>query len=169
MEVRSEYGTCKITLSKLSWFHSTARNVEGVVMDTQGLRKYRIFGTWRDHLIVKDEENGEERLVWERLSAENEGNNLYFSSFALQLNLPAGLYCRSLPSTDSRQRADMRALENGDYQAAAIELKRIEDQERALNHLRTTEKTIFTPKWFYYEAGQWRYKGGYWEMKESVG
>lgn len=167
MEVRCGDLVCKLRLSKLSWFRPAARTVEGVILDSRGVTKLRIFGTWRDHLIVKNDGNGEEMLIWERNSDLKEANNFYFSSFALQLNLPAELCTRSLPDTDSRQRADIRALENGDYKAAAIELKRVEEQEKALAHLRNTANGTYSPKWFYYEAGQWRYKGGYWELKES--
>ena len=169
LEVRSPHAICQITLSKLSWFQPDMRTVEGVVVDRQGGKKFRIFGTWRDHLIVRDEGSGEEVLAWERVRDSKEAGNLYFGSFALQLNLPPALYSQTLPETDSRHRPDIRALENGDYKTAATELKRIEEQEKALNRLRTTEKAIHTPRWFCYEAGQWRYKGGYWEMKESVG
>lgn len=85
----------------------------------------------------------------------------YFSDFSLQLNLPPTLYT-NLPSTDSRRRPDVRALENGNLTLAETERKRL-----VLKHNGTsTAASQPKPRWFKKTNSEWTF-GGYWEAKES--
>jgi len=71
-----------------------------------------------------------------------------------------------LPRSDSRFRADQRALENGDVDLAGTEKTRLEEKQRAARKKREQEGTEYKPRWFEKNAdGVWTYKGGYWETR----
>ena len=83
----------------------------------------------------------------------------FFSMFALQLNLPEYVYS-GLPSTDSRYRKDIRALENGDIKQATDEYKKIigKHKDIAAGH---------KEKWFNHVNGQWEFNDMYWKSRNN--
>ena len=159
---------CRLTLHKRGWFEQSPNQVEGVVMDARGTVRASISGTWSDHFIIKSSQGQEELLAWE-LPPASEGteSSYYFSQFALQLNIPPEQYPKPIAQTDTRFRTDIRALETGDVKTATAEKVRIEEKQRAARKLRETEKIAYQPRWFEQRDGEWRYKGGYWEAKET--
>ena len=107
-------------------------------------------------------------IAWEKYPAtENCSQNYYFSEYALQLNIPPEFY-PGLVKTDSRFRPDQRALENGDISLAVEEKLRLEKKQREARKTREESKEDYFPRWFHHTNGDWAYKGGYWEAKESI-
>ena len=108
-----------------------------------------------------------------------------FTEFAMSLNELTREQLRNLPPTDSRLRPDTRALEDGDGHRANVSKAMIEEQNRRLEKERKKKKETHEPLWFekrdgagvasksrkvnYLEHGEglYRYKGGYWERRET--
>lgn len=77
---------------------------------------------------------------------------------------------KTLCPTDSRLRPDIRKLETGDIDGAAVEKTRLEEKQRDAKKTRKGKKgEIWTPKWFsqginpYTKQDDWLYSGGYWD------
>jgi len=118
-------------------------------------------------------------VLWQAAPISDEAVDSYyhFSSFAMGLNqpLPAeeqGRLCR----TDSRNRPDVRALEEGDLELAAAEKERLENKQRDYRKPfgKKSESEWWTPRWFVQEKDEynskqddWKYVGGYWEHQSE--
>src|SRR5690606_24304971 len=99
-----------------------------------------------------------------------------FTEFSMMLNeLPKGLE-NKLPKTDTRFRPDQSLFEHGKVEEADREKLRIEQQQRERRKAMEASGTPWEARWFekkpdpYTEdpEGQtWRYKGGYWETRET--
>lgn len=92
-----------------------------------------------------------------------------FTHFAIGLNDPAPDE-EWIPSTDSRLRPDQRALEFGDVERAERDKARVEEAQRERRKARAERGEEWEPKWFKPkegQAGEWEYKGGYWEARDS--
>ncbi|XP_022915451.1 oxysterol-binding protein-related protein 1 [Onthophagus taurus] len=98
-----------------------------------------------------------------------------FTEFAMSLNeLDLGMdgtICR----TDSRFRPDIRKLEQGDIDGAAIEKTRLEEKQRDASKQRKTKKTNdWVPRWFqagtnpYSKQDDWLYNGNYWKRQYTT-
>jgi hypothetical protein len=91
------------------------------------------------------------RLIWYRIFPLISDEEIklriqyyFFTPFTMCLNEPI-TSSLLLPSTDCRFRQDIRHLENGDLDAAAMEKHRLEEQQRAEARKREGE---FQPLWF---------------------
>lgn len=95
-----------------------------------------------------------------------------FTEFAMSLNeLEHGMES-SLCKTDSRFRPDIRKLEQGDIDGAAVEKTRLEEKQRDASKQRKTKKsTDWSPKWFRQginkvnQLEDWLYTGDYWKRQ----
>uniref|UniRef100_A0A8C1XV40 Oxysterol-binding protein n=1 Tax=Cyprinus carpio TaxID=7962 RepID=A0A8C1XV40_CYPCA len=113
-------------------------------------------------------------LIW-RISPrpDNSGKYYAFTSFALQLNELNAEMERVLPQTDCRLRPDIRALENGDIDAASAEKNRLEEKQRTARKNRSKSDEEWKIRWFhqgpnpYTGAPDWLYTGGYWDRNYS--
>ncbi|XP_056646124.1 oxysterol-binding protein-related protein 1 [Diorhabda sublineata] len=98
------------------------------------------------------------------------GDYYQFTQFAMSLNeIEKGM---QLCPTDSRLRPDIRKLEQGDIDGAAIEKTRLEEKQRDVNKTRKNKKTPeWVPRWFhqginpYTKQEDWIYNGDYWKKQ----
>uniref|UniRef100_A0A3P8X3E1 Oxysterol-binding protein n=1 Tax=Cynoglossus semilaevis TaxID=244447 RepID=A0A3P8X3E1_CYNSE len=107
-------------------------------------------------------------LLWRIKQRPSHSAQMYnFTSFAMTLNeLESGME-RLVAPTDSRLRPDIRAMENGDIDAASREKERLEEKQRAVRRERS--KSEWSTRWFqlgtnpHTEAEDWLYTGGYFD------
>ncbi|XP_042908914.1 oxysterol-binding protein-related protein 2-like [Parasteatoda tepidariorum] len=75
---------------------------------------------------------------------------------------------QELPKTDSRLRPDIRKLEEGDAEGAAIEKSRVEEKQREARKQRKKKKETYNPKYFqkgkkpYLKDEVWLFNNRYW-------
>jgi hypothetical protein len=86
-----------------------------------------------------------------------------FTTFGITLNEITPDLVGRLPPTDSRNRPDVRALENGDLDTAEAEKFRIEEVQRE----RRKKGQDRQPRWFKLAGNEWVYAGGYWEARAN--
>ncbi|XP_016898081.1 oxysterol-binding protein-related protein 1-like isoform X2 [Cynoglossus semilaevis] len=82
-------------------------------------------------------------LIWKITPRPENSPKFYaFSTFAMQLNELEKTMEGVVPSTDSRLRPDIRAMENGDIDLASAEKKRLEEKQRMArkNRNKSTEE-----------------------------
>mmetsp|Transcript_14051 Transcript_14051/g.14094 ORF Transcript_14051/g.14094 Transcript_14051/m.14094 type:complete len:180 (+) Transcript_14051:1321-1860(+) len=156
-----------VKFEKKGWFNKKAHEVDGKVFDAEGKLKYSISGVWSERLTIKNEATGEEIPGFEiyPYPADYE-HYYYFTQFSMQLNIEPDRYPGLCP-TDCRFRPDQRALESGDIETATVEKARVEDKQRAARIKQKELGAEYTPRWFYLEEGQWKYRGGYWEERRE--
>jgi len=108
------------------------------------------------------------RLIWHRNFSFKSDNELqlrskyyFFTPFSMCLN--EQISSTLLPPTDSRFRQDIRYIENGNFDGAAAEKHRLEEQQRAEAREREGE---FQPLWFKKDDKQeYIYTGEYEQRK----
>ncbi|KII65728.1 Oxysterol-binding protein 2 [Thelohanellus kitauei] len=175
------------------WLSSkNARRVEGYVIDAIGERRHTISGYWNqfvDSCKLITDVSGKQTLIdrtvlWRGLTIPKEADKCYkFSAFTCSLNQPDS----SVAPTDSRNRPDQRAMENGDFDLANSLKTTLENNQRvrrnkiiqeAISMGRANSQTsieeLREPLWFKVD-GTFRnepcpiyvYKGGYWEAKSK--
>ncbi|CAG9855398.1 unnamed protein product [Phyllotreta striolata] len=95
-----------------------------------------------------------------------------FTQFAMSLNEIEPEMEGHMCPTDSRLRPDIRKLEQGDIDGAALEKTRLEEKQRDTNKNRKSKKTSeWTPRWFYQDTNpytkqeDWLYNGDYWKRQ----
>ncbi|CAK7228587.1 hypothetical protein SBRCBS47491_006955 [Sporothrix bragantina] len=77
--------------------------------------------------------------------------------------------------TDSRLRPDQRAMEEGEYDFAATEKNRLENEQRSRRRDRETLGEEFVPAWFEKAKcpitgeAYWQFNGKYWDMRDRAG
>ncbi|KJR81309.1 uncharacterized protein SPSK_00979 [Sporothrix schenckii 1099-18] len=77
--------------------------------------------------------------------------------------------------TDSRLRPDQRAMEEGNYDFAATEKNRLENEQRSRRRDRETLGEEFVPAWFEKAKcpitgeAYWQFNGKYWDMRDRAG
>lgn len=144
------------------YFGGSSNVVSGVIYDSSG-PVAQMEGKW-DEKFCEKVDSSTLRVLW-TVAPWPQHTQLYYglTSFAISLNeLTDGLRAK-LPSTDSRFRTDVRALENGELPLADEEKLRIEDTQRQ----RRSAGTERNPRWFQLVEGEWRYVGGYWEARQQ--
>ncbi|CAG9759335.1 unnamed protein product [Ceutorhynchus assimilis] len=95
-----------------------------------------------------------------------------FTEFAMSLNELEHDMKNVLCPTDSRLRPDIRKLEQGDIDGAAIEKTRLEEKQRDANkHRKCKNATQWTSRWFkqeinpYTQQEDWISNGNYWKRQ----
>uniref|UniRef100_A0A3Q0SBX1 Oxysterol-binding protein n=1 Tax=Amphilophus citrinellus TaxID=61819 RepID=A0A3Q0SBX1_AMPCI len=109
-------------------------------------------------------------LIWKITPRPANSAKFYaFSTFAMQLNELDKIMEGVIPSTDSRFRPDIRAMENGDIDLASAEKKRLEEKQRTARKNRTKSTEEWKVRWFqqgpnpHNKAQDWIYLKGYWD------
>lgn len=179
---------CTSTLVPYSSFsRTTQRKVTGEVTDASKVKRL-IRGNWDDKVDVAfnfDDENGEMsastaiyETVWKRQPPKPESSKYYnFSEFACELNEPEP----NVAPTDSRQRPDLRLMEQGKWDKAnemKIKLEEKQRQRESENSqlLASTGRSVsHNPIWFVktrmpvagVDQSVYVYAGGYWEAKRK--
>lgn len=109
--------------------------------------------------------------LWEVTPRPKDSADYYhFTLFAMSLNeMEEGMNPpNTLAMTDSRLRPDIRKLENGDLESAAVEKNRLEELQRE-REKKKKKSPDFVPRWFkvapnpHTRADDWLYEGGYWD------
>nr|XP_057923605.1 oxysterol-binding protein-related protein 1-like isoform X2 [Doryrhamphus excisus] len=113
-------------------------------------------------------------LIWKITPRPDNSAKFYaFSTFAMQLNELDKRVDGVLPSTDSRLRPDIRAMENGDIDVASSEKKRLEEKQRMARKHRSKSTDEWKTRWFqqgpnpHTKAQDWLCLKGYWDRKYS--
>ncbi|CAH1989236.1 unnamed protein product [Acanthoscelides obtectus] len=108
-------------------------------------------------------------LIWKVNPRPQHSSDYYqFTEFAMSLNELETDMEKTLCPTDSRLRPDIRKLEQGDIDGAAIEKTRLEEKQRAANKNMKTKKIEWKPRWFdqginpYNKQEDWIFNGKYW-------
>uniref|UniRef100_A0A671VEA2 Oxysterol-binding protein n=1 Tax=Sparus aurata TaxID=8175 RepID=A0A671VEA2_SPAAU len=109
-------------------------------------------------------------LLWRITPRPPHSAEMYnFTSYAMTLNeLEPGMD-RLLAPTDCRLRPDIRAMENGDIDAASVEKERLEEKQRASRRERSKDEEDWSNRWFqqgtnpHTGAEDWLYTGGYFD------
>ncbi|CAG2112573.1 unnamed protein product, partial [Medioppia subpectinata] len=112
------------------------------------------------------------RLVWHVTGRPEHSPQYYhFTLFSMSLNQLTDSLAARLPPTDSRFRPDVRKLEEGDLESAALEKNRLEEKQRDVRRLRKKKKDQWEPLWFkaeqnpYTKEDDWVFKGDYWRRE----
>ncbi|KAJ5807527.1 ATP12 ATPase F1F0-assembly protein [Penicillium robsamsonii] len=175
---------CYLDFKPRGWKASSAYQVTGKVVDSEGSPKWSIGGRWNDKIYARhtpgfeapvsgqDPESAKTFLVWQA-HARPTGIPFNLTPFVITLNaLPEGLK-EWLPPTDTRLRPDQRAMEDGEYDLAADEKHRVEEKQRAKRRDRDANGDVYEPQWFVRDKcavtgeGFWAHNGKYWESRES--
>ncbi|KAJ5757066.1 ATP12 ATPase F1F0-assembly protein [Penicillium nucicola] len=175
---------CYLDFKPRGWKASSAYQVTGKVVDSEGSPKWSIGGRWNDKIYARhtpgfeapvsgqDPESSKTFLVWQA-HARPTGVPFNLTPFVITLNaLPEGL-TSWLPPTDTRLRPDQRAMEDGEYTLAADEKHRVEEKQRARRRDRETNGEIYSPQWFVRDqcpvTGEefWAHNGKYWESRDA--
>lgn len=157
-----------LNLKKKGWFEKKLHFVEGSALAPDGSLQYIMEGTWSEGMTIHRPGDTASVGGWTTLpDYEGKDQNYYFTQFSLQLNIPPECYPTTIPPSDSRWRPDQRALENGDTKLAKSEKDRVEVKQRAAKKEREQRGVEYKPRWFSFIENEWRYDGGYWEMKAT--
>lgn len=134
----------QLSLKKRGFNNKNACQAEGCLCDEAGNEKYQILGDWSKFLKIHPT-NGEEEIVLWLEESESPSKNPYgFTDFSRELNNLNRENVLLLPLSDSRFRADIRALEYGLLDLAREEFQRsLERQERAKRSGEKHEPRLF--------------------------
>ena len=197
MEIRNHTtgDVCYLDFKQRGWKASSAYQVSGkVVSGRDGTTRWSIGGRWNDRIYarltpgfedsalsppstssgVHSPDPNQAFLVWE---AHERPPNIPFNltPFVVTfMSLPDRLK-PYLPPTDTRLRPDQRAMEDGEYDLAAIEKNRVEEKQRSKRRDREANGEEYAPKWFRKAKCEitgeeyWRNDGSYWDVREQVG
>eukprot|EP00899_Mesostigma_viride_P017933 jgi/Mesvir1/26140/Mv06851-RA.1 len=149
-----------LTFKPCGWFSTNRYEVEGKVMDADGVPKARVFGKSNDNLSYvrcrKDTtvaEGEPEVLLW-RKKPLPQGHKYGFTEFAGTLSTVAtssrGPHGALVPplASDSRRRADRLAIERGDLKKAAAIRSKLEERQRSELQERQARKLPWVPRFF---------------------
>ncbi|CAH8504385.1 unnamed protein product [Schistosoma haematobium] len=174
--------SCSLQFIAHSYFNrGQSRRVTGFVKNSTGVPVAVIEGTWDNYLeyqrlSIDKIPVGEPILIWKTDPLPSNASDMYhFSRFAIELNEMED----GVAPTDSRRRPDQRLMEQGLWDQANEEKRRLEAKQRNKRHAwekavreGQTDEPLFTPVWFspkhdvngnvYHE-----YLGNYWKSKEQ--
>jgi len=144
---------------KQAGYWGASNEVVGTVLSSSGEVCARIEGKWDEQLaLILDPSHL--RVLWRITPFPNQALDYYgFTTFAITLNEITSDLEGKIPSTDSRFRPDIRALEEGMIDLAEEQKTRLEELQRD----RRRRGTDRIPRWFKRVGEEWMYAGGYWE------
>lgn len=180
------------------WKASSAYQIAGKVMDASGNVRVSLGGRWNSRLYARltpgyeatvDEPSTKEKgtvhkggladpsrayLIWEA-NARPQGIPFNLTPFVLTFNHIDDQLRAWIAPTDSRLRPDQRAMEDGEYDLAATEKNRLEENQRARRRVREESGEEFAPAWFSKTRCEvtgedyWKFNGKYWKQREMAG
>lgn len=156
---------CVIDFKETGYWASSPNVVEGTIYSSDGNAVSQLEGKW-DEAVSQKLDSNYLRVLWRVSPFPRDAAEFYgFTFFAITLNEITPEIAKKLPSTDSRFRPDVRALEEGDVAKAEDEKARLESMQR---ERRLAGKDV-RPRWFKRKEGTdiWIYTGGYWEARKS--
>ncbi|CAI5464322.1 unnamed protein product [Closterium sp. Yama58-4] len=178
MRIRGNRGfSARLRFKERSTFDRNPHQVRGIVQSDDGEQKATLVGRWDQflhfvpgELSSKSQKEESEvlataQLLWQKCAPSPFPCKYKFTPFCITLNEMTPGLKEHLPPTDSRLRADQRALEEGYYDRAIQEKSRLEQKQRKA--LKSGEPG-WHPRWFQQQGGPgstWTYVGGYWERR----
>ncbi|KAK3725434.1 hypothetical protein LTR37_000404 [Vermiconidia calcicola] len=184
---------CYLDFKAKGWKASSAYQVGGKVVDAKGKTRWSIGGRWNDKiyarltpgyeasldaLAVNNKPDGtaaaqQAFLVWEAHPRPT-GIPFNLTPFVVTLNALPERLKPCLAPTDTRLRPDQRAMEEGEYDFAALEKVRVEEGQRARRRDREAKGEEFVPRWFTRKRHEvtgeefWEFGGEYWDVRDEV-
>lgn len=175
------------------WKASSAYQVSGKVLDRDGKPCWSIGGHWNSKIYArltpgyeapvvppKRAETGgtaagsnQAILIWEA-NERPAGIPFNLTPFVLTLNALPDKLRPQLAPTDTRLRPDQRAMEDGEYDLAASEKVRLEEEQRARRREREEKGEVYKPRWFKPVKSSitgeqyWEFSGEYWKARENI-
>lgn len=157
--------------SRLSW--GETHQVTGEFWRDAEKLPCSLAGTW-DKEVRVTLPNSSTRKLWQIYPMPKAESRYNMTKFAICLNeVTPGLKAKLAP-TDSRLRPDQHALEEGVFDQANAEKKRLEVKQRAVRKAAEQRKDPLEPVWFERlpnstagETAMYRYKGDYWEARKT--
>ncbi|KAH8120256.1 Oxysterol-binding protein-domain-containing protein [Phellopilus nigrolimitatus] len=167
MTIKNTYtgARCVLDFKETGYWASTPNVVSGIVYSPEGNIVSYLEGKWDEQLSQKLDSN-HLKVMWRISPFPRDAGAFYgFTYFGITLNEITADIEGKLPSTDSRFRPDVRALEEGNIDLAEEEKARIEQMQRE-RRLNGQEPK---PRWFRRIEGtdDWTYAGGYWEARRG--
>ena len=183
---------CILDFKQRGWKASSAYQVSGKVMTSDGKTRWSIGGRWNDKIYARltpgfeDEAiapsgarahepgSGQAFLVWEA-HKRPPGVPFNLTPFVVTFQSLPDRLRPFLPPTDTRLRPDQVAMENGEYDFAATEKNRVEEKQRAKRRQREANGEEHVPRWFKKARDQltgeeyWQHTGEYWKLRDKVG
>lgn len=148
---------------KQTGYWGASNEVAGAVLSRSGDVCARIEGKWDDQIVLALD-SSHLRVLWRVTPFPKQTMEYYgFTLFGITLNEITSDLEGKLPSTDSRLRPDVRALEEGNVDDAEAYKTRLEELQRD----RRRRGADRTPRWFEQVGEDWKYKGGYWEARTT--
>ncbi|KAK5116469.1 hypothetical protein LTR62_008018 [Meristemomyces frigidus] len=179
---------CYLDFKPKGWKASSAFQVTGRVVDKGGRTRWSIGGRWNDKIYARftpgyeasvepptHEKSGKDQafLIWEA-HARPTGIPFNLTPFAVTLNAIPDRLRPLVAPTDTRLRPDQRAMEEGEYEFAAVEKNRVEEGQRARRKQREAQGEEFVPRWFRKSrhpiTGEeyWDFGHDYWKVRDEV-
>ena len=178
------------------WKASSAYQISGKIVDADGHVRVSLGGRWNSKLYARltpgyeatPDDLGDSGpldksgmtdpsrayLVWEA-NPRPTGIPFNLTPFVLTFNHIDEKLRPWIAPTDSRLRPDQRAMEDGEYDLAATEKNRLEENQRARRREREARGEEFVPAWFSKTRCEvtgeeyWKFNGKYWEQREKAG
>ncbi|KAH6894050.1 Oxysterol-binding protein-domain-containing protein [Thelonectria olida] len=199
MEIRN-WNTGEVAMVEFKprgWKASSAYQISGKVLDAYGKVRFSMGGRWNSKLYVRltpgyeasvDEPKNDgpvhsggglvdpsrAYLVW-KANERPQGIPFNLTPFVLTFNHIDEQLRPWIAPTDSRLRPDQRAMEDGEYDFAAEEKNRLEQNQRARRRAREEHGEEFQPAWFSKARCEvtgeeyWKFNGKYWEQRAKAG
>jgi oxysterol-binding protein 1 len=189
---------CILEFKPRGWGKSSAYIVTGRVVAADGKTRWSIGGRWNDKIYARLTPGYEDVTFDSNATSSHAGNNrtnsinpsqalliweahprptgipFNLTPFAVTLNaIPDNLRPYIAP-TDTRLRPDQRAMEDGEYDFAAVEKNRLEEKQRKRRRQRDKDGEVFIPRWFSKARCEttgeeyWKFNGEYWTTREAV-
>ncbi|KAF9321643.1 hypothetical protein BG003_000526 [Podila horticola] len=168
--------SCVLTFKESSFFAGTKHELVGHVMTANGTKKRTLQGRWSESLMEEVAPNKLERLWKCNTPPPNHEKYYGFTEFTTHLNEITKGLDKKLPKTDTRFRPDQSLFERGMVEEADKEKLRVEQRQRELRKAMEGRGEQWQVRWFEKstdpqtedpEGQTWRYKGGYWEARET--
>lgn len=162
----------EITFKPKGWSSKHDYEVTGKVTALDGTVHYTLAGKWDSFLTATAvDSRSQTEIVRKSPPPPDADQQYFFSGFTLNLNYLNVFLLPQLAPTDSRLRPDLRAYEYGDFELAALEKNRLEENQRSRRKMAKEKGGELKPVWFDFEMREktpfCRYKGGYFEARDQ--
>lgn len=169
--------SASINFKKAGWFGGSNYEITGDARNKDGAVRAIFTGKWNEFFAVsRVDENGVKGPfveLWRKPSGDwGTTHKWKFDPFVDKLTDTTEEMENTLPPTDSRLRADLRALNKFDLKTAAKEKVGIEERERRKRREREAQGKKWTPLYFKKVPDdkfeyRWEYFGNYWEDRAT--
>ncbi|KAK8075047.1 Oxysterol-binding protein [Apiospora hydei] len=187
---------CHLDFKQRGWKASSAYQVAGKIVGPDGRVRVSIGGHWNSKIYarytpgfeatVEEPADGgaairgsisdtsKAFLVWQA-NERPQGIPFNLTPFVLTFNHLDDNLSKYIAKTDSRYRPDQRAMEDGEYDIAATEKERLENEQRIRRKAREEHGEHYSSPWFTRATCEitgesyWKFNGEYWQQREKFG